>query len=164
MFPIAATRHRSWRCVGGKAAVLPSPGECTNQCRAGVGRQGKQPPGCRLRVSTGKMSEQIGVRKVPQSAGIIRHSIDGAGNVVMTGDITMVALVQSIVLQEVGTGRDGCGRTFRGPGHGGAVITCDPYRALARVDVVAKHSLVANDAGEFEVRNGNESLAVVSRD
>ena len=69
------------------------------------------------------MCEKGRIRKVPPSAGIVGHGIDGTRNVAMAGEVVMRPLVQSIEPQEVGTSGKGSGRTFRSPGHRRTVVT-----------------------------------------
>ena len=105
MIPRAARRYRSWRFVAGKAGVLPSPRECTNQDSTGGGRQGKQRPrGC-LRICRIKVGEEVGVARMPQAAGIVGHEIDRPRDIMVPSHIAMMPLVKGIVLEKVGACR-----------------------------------------------------------
>ena len=69
-----------------------------------------QLPGCGLGIHRVEvLSEELGVSEMPQSAGIISHTVQGARNKVVACHIAMRALVQGVEAQEVGasTGR-GC--------------------------------------------------------
>ena len=55
------------------------------------------------------MGEQVSVGQVPEATGIVGHGIDGAGDVMCAGNVTVGALVEGIEAQQVGTDRGRCG-------------------------------------------------------
>ena len=63
----------------------------------------EQAPRCCLGIVTVEKGKQGRVREVPAPGGSISHGIGGAGDVSMLGGITVVALVEGMEAEEVGS-------------------------------------------------------------
>jgi hypothetical protein len=101
---------------------------------------------------------------VPQTAGVVGHDIGLAGNVVMGGNITMMALVHGIQAEKVGTGGYG-GRGSRGrPQQGCAVVRGQPNGTFGQGGVRCEDVFVGNHGGELQVRDGEDACGIGNGD
>ena len=73
------------------------------------------------------------VVKVPKTARIVSHGVEGAGDEVMAGVVTVCPLQEGVQTKEVGSGSRAGGRAFLGPGNGGPVVTVEPDCALVHM-------------------------------
>jgi hypothetical protein len=111
---VSAIAPQSRRAEGRASSVADAPGGC-------------------LRVGEIKVSEQGVVREVPQPAGVIRHGVESARDIMVACMVAVRALEERVQAEEVRAG-GGRGRSaFGGPCEGGAVVAMDPESALLHV-------------------------------
>lgn len=81
----------------------------------------------------------------------------------VTSDIAVGPLVESIETKEVGSGIGGRGGVLGGPGEGGNIVAREPDRTLLDVTGDSQDVLVRDDASKFPVRDGEAAAAMVGR-
>ena len=105
------------------------------------------------------MSEQSGIIKMPEAAGVVGHRVERAWDKVVAGVVAVRPLEKGVEAKEVGTCR-GCGRSaLGGPSNRSAIVAVQPDRTLVNVAVVGKHRLVRNRSCKFQVRNRQRPCA-----
>lgn len=53
-------------------------------------------PGCGLWIGRVKVGKQLGVRPVPRTGTSVGHGVHGAGDVTVTSEVAVVALVEGL--------------------------------------------------------------------
>ena len=108
-----------------------------------------------------EVSKKILATQIPATTRVVGHCLNGTGDVVVPGEITVTSLMERVVTQKVGAGRQGSAGAFGGPGDRSLVVAGNPDGAFADIAIMRQDILVR---GEFEVRDGQGTVRIAVAD
>lgn len=108
-------------------------------------------PGLCLRITRVEMGEEGSIGEMRQTRGIIRHSVARPLQVVIDSDEAVVALVDGLKTEEVGSRGGGSGGAFAGPEEGGQVVRGGLEGAFPDVEAVSSSISVGDATGQFQL-------------
>lgn len=110
------------------------------------------------------MGQQVRIRQVPETGGVVRHDVGGARDVVGGAAVAEMALVEAGQSQEVSGRPAGGAGPFAQPRCGGGVVPKVAGCSVANVEVLGKHVGVSEATGKFQVTVGDSAMGVAERD
>jgi hypothetical protein len=102
----------------------------------------------------------VGERK--EAGGIIRHAIGRAGNVVINGEVAMMALVHTVNAEEIRGGSVGGDGAFDATDEGGVVVVEKRHGSVLDGVMGDEDVLMGNNTREFEIGVGDRAVGVVN--
>jgi hypothetical protein len=102
------------------------------------------------------MGEKFSIRsKIVHTGGIIAHAIVEAGNEVVSGDVSMMALMEGLGSEVVGGSSGSRGsRALALPEQSGGVIRLGEDGTFLDVETLGRHFVVEEATSKFEVAVG----------
>jgi hypothetical protein len=117
-----------------------------------------------LRIERFKVGKEFGVSDVEQMRGVIGHGILGSRDVVLEGQIVMMALMNGLHAKEISWRSDGGDRAFTVPEQGSNVVGVRFDGAFTDVKALNGGLVLEKAAGKLKVRVGDGAVAVLIQD
>ena len=116
-----------------------------------------------MRIRLFKMGKKGSVGECLHTRGVVRHDVQGAGQIVGLMKIPMFTLMGTLDVAEVGGGGLTGDGAFCDPGHSGRVVGATGDRSVGYVVVVRHKHNLAKEARVFEVAVGDDPFTVTGR-
>ena len=116
-----------------------------------------------MRIRLFKVGKKGSVGECLHTRGVVRHDVQGAGQIVGLMKIPMFTLVGTLDVAEMGGGGLTGDGAFCDPGHSGRVVGATGDRSVCYVVVVCHEHDLAEEACVFEVTVGNDPFTVAGR-
>ena len=110
------------------------------------------------------MGEKFSISKIVHTGGIIAHAIVEAGNEVVAGDVSMMALMEGLGSEEVGGSSGRGSRALALPEQSGGVICLGENGMFSDVETLGRRFVVEEATSKFEVTVRDGAVGVVPTD